>query len=114
MRARGIRRAQGSFDDRLGQRKHVAQGLGEHHVLVRPVAGVRQRATLGPLGQLADLVIGLAERVVVPHDGRRLGHDLAQLLVQQIGIFAAAGAGTAADREPPDGAARTDSQSCDA
>ena len=44
---------QRALEDRLGQREHVEQRLGEDHVLVGPVAGVGQRALRGPLLQLA-------------------------------------------------------------
>ena len=69
----------GAFEDRFRQREHVDQRFGEHDVLIGPVASIGQRAALDSGGQLTHLLISLAQRVVAPHDGGRLGHHGAEL-----------------------------------
>ena len=93
MRAAAFVALQRPFQNRLGHREHVEQRFGEDDVLVRPVAGVGKRAAIGPLFELANLTVRFVEHVVVPHDRGGLGHHLAQFLMNEIRILAAAGAG---------------------
>ena len=54
-----------------------------------PVSESEQRSARS--ASSTTLSIGLAQLRVVPHDGGGLGHDLAQFLVQQVRVLAAAG-----------------------
>ena len=62
MRAATFVAGQRPFENRLGQREHVEQRFGEHHVLIGPLTGVGKRTPPCPDGQLRHLLIGIGQR----------------------------------------------------
>ena len=79
-----------ALEDALGDRDHVLEGLGEDHVLVGPVARIGQRASLRSLDHGRNLFVSFGQLVVVSDDRCGAGHDVAEFLVEQVGILSCA------------------------
>ena len=82
-----------TFENAFGNWKHVLNSLREDDILVSPAPSVRQSAHRSPLAQLADFFIRFGQLLVFPNDSRSSGHDVAQLLVDQIRVFVTRGIG---------------------
>ena len=80
---------QSSFDDGLRDREHVDQRFREDDVLIGPVARVAERTLLSSCFEVTDLLIGFGQLVISTNDRGGSGHDVAEFLMNQIGVFRA-------------------------